>query len=401
MSRGIALEQALTLLAEAAPPPTRRERVPLLGALGRVLARPVTAEQEMPPFNRSPYDGYAVNHRDIADASAGTPVTLTLSRRVYAGDPPGSIGAGEACAVATGAAVPAGADCVVMQEDVVCDGGVVIFSAPMAANANVSPRGEEIEKGQPLLSAGDVLTSGGIAVLAGQGLDETYVYPRVRAAVVSTGSELAQPGAPLAPGKIYDSNRFLIAAMLAEMGADVVAARVEVDDPERLAGAVAESLEKADVLVTTGGVSVGERDCMPAAASLLGARTLFHGVAIRPGGPVMALSWEGKIVLCLSGNPFAAAVTAFLLARPLVRRLNGIARWEPCRARAVMADGYPKGSPARRFVPAWLEGGAVSFPAGNAGMRSPLALAWWNCLLDIPAGSGPLAAGDSVETVTS
>ncbi len=401
MANGITLEHALALLTEAAPPPTQRERVPLRDALGRVLARPVTAEHELPPFDRSPYDGYSVNHRDIAEASKETPVTLTLARRVYAGDPPASIGAGEACAVATGAAVPAGADCVVMQEDVVCDGGVVTFSVPMAANANVSPQGEEIEIGQPLLPAGDVLTSGGIAVLAGQGLDETYVFPKVRAAVVSTGSELTQPGAPLAPGKIYDSNRFLIAAMLAEMGADVVAARVEVDDPERLAGAVAESLEKADILVTTGGVSVGERDCMPAAASLLGARTLFHGVAIRPGGPVMAWSWQGKIVLCLSGNPFAAAVTAFLLARPLVRRLNGVVAWQPHRIQAILTTTFPKASPSRRFVPAWLEGGRASFPAGKPGKRSPLSLARWNCLVDIPAGSGPLASGASVEVVTS
>ncbi|MCD8352363.1 MAG: molybdopterin molybdotransferase MoeA [Planctomycetaceae bacterium] len=401
MSRGIELEQAQALLAEAAPPPTRRERLPLLEAAGRVAARAVTAEQELPPFDRSPYDGYAVNHRTIASASAGTPVSLPLTRRIYAGDPPATMGAGEVFGIATGAAIPAGADCVVMQEDVACDAGRAIFTSPMPQNVNVSPRGEEIQRGQCVVDVGDVLTSGRIALMAGQGLDEAYAYPRVRAAVVSTGSELTQPGAPLAPGKIYDSNRFLIAAMLAEMGAAVVAARVEVDDSARLAGAIAESLEMADLLVTTGGVSVGERDCLPAAASLLGARTLFHGVAIRPGGPVMALSWEGKAILCLSGNPFAAAVTAFLLARPLVRRMNGITEWESHRMAATMAEAYPKSSPSRRFVPAWVEGSTVSFPAGGAGKRTPLSLARWNCLVDIPAGSGPLASGDQVEVVTS
>ncbi|MCC8165038.1 MAG: molybdopterin molybdotransferase MoeA [Planctomycetes bacterium] len=224
------------------------------------------------------------------------------------------------------------------------------------------------------------------------------MYRRPRLAVLSTGSELAAAGTTPGPAGIYDSNGPMIAARIRELGGGVTDTRAVKDDPAVIADALRELLADADAVVTTGGVSVGLRDALPDAARLLRARTVFHGVTVMPGTPALALEANGKVVLCLSGNPFASFVTFELLAVPLIRRLAG--RGDPDNVRAVarLDQAFSKKSRLRRFVPGVVRGGRVGF-TGDVGNRALVSLVGANCLVDVPAGSDGVAAGQDVDIV--
>ncbi len=402
--RRLSLEEATAILLNAADPAVNiPETISLENALGRVAHDDVSARLDLPPFDRSPLDGYAVNHRDLTGATPDRPVRLNVAGQIFAGENwPGVLNRGEALRLMTGSPIPNGADCVVRQEDTrnFFEGRnerVDIF-VELAGYANFCYRGEDFPAGTCLLRKGRRITPGHIALLAAEGLNAVAVYPRVRVGILSTGDELAETGQAIGPGQIHDCNGPLLSALAADAGAEVAAVASGRDAAEALANLVAELWKRSDLIISTGGVSVGCRDFMPEVASRLGGETLFHGVDLSPGSPLLAFRTNGKSLLALSGNPFAVFVTFHLLAVPLLRRLGGMGKGEaaPERINAVLGEAFRKSSRTRRFVPGWLEGGVVHFPAGRPEGRSLLTLTQCNCLVDIPGGTGELAAGAAV-----
>lgn len=393
------VEEAVARILNALDVPEKTEEIPLLQALGRVAAGDVCARVAQPPFDRSALDGYALRAADIAAAGPETPVTLPVSRYLCAGsDPGGPLAPGTAARIMTGAPVPAGADCVLRQEDTESDGQTVTFHAPVEAQANVCFAGEDIAPGKCLVPAGTRLDEVSLGLLAGQGVQTVTVYAKPRAALMPTGDELCSPETPLRPGKIYDSNGPMLAARMLRLGAEPTLLAAGPDDPAALAGKLARLLAEYPLVITTGGVSVGDRDYLPQAAEEAGAKLLFYGIDAKPGTPALAAGKDGHVLLCLSGNPFASFATFELLARPALAKLQG-ADPAPVRVRAALANGFGKPSPLRRFVRATLMGGVVTLPKGGHFSGGIGALAGCNCLVDVPAGSRALNAGDEVEVI--
>lgn len=393
------VEEAVARILNALDVPEKTEEIPLLQALGRVAAGNVCARVAQPPFDRSALDGYALRAADIAAAGPETPVTLPVSRYLCAGsDPGGPLAPGTAARIMTGASVPAGADCVLRQEDTESDGQTVTFHAPVEARANVCFAGEDIAPGKCLVPAGTRLDEVYLGLLAGQGVQTVTVYAKPRAALMPTGDELCSPETPLRPGKIYDSNGPMLAARMLRLGAEPTLLAAGPDDPAALAGKLARLLAEYPLVITTGGVSVGDRDYLPQAAEEAGAKLLFYGIDAKPGTPALAAGKDGHVLLCLSGNPFASFATFELLARPALAKLQG-ADPAPVRVRAALANGFGKPSPLRRFVRATLMGGVVTLPKGGHFSGGIGALAGCNCLVDVPAGSRALNAGDEVEVI--
>lgn len=400
----ISLEQAQECLLEHTPLPSRMETLPLMDALGRVLAQRIHAQMDYPPFHRSPLDGFALIASDTRDASAAMPVQLDVAQCVHAGGAPTTpLAFGQAARVTTGAMLPPKADCVVRQEDVCDHGDTVSIFAPLRPYENYIRRGEDVEAGHLLAGTGSLVDYTMVGVLAAQGYTHLPVFTRPRVGVLSTGDELAPGGAPLPPGKIYDSNQPLVAVRMASLGARVAGGSCG-DDIDSLHQAIGALLEDNDLVVTSGGVSVGEKDHMPRVVQRLGGHPLFHGVSIKPGSPVLAMEKDDKLLIALSGNPFAVAATLEVLVVPVLKKMAGAAQVMPLRATGILKTGFPRPSAGRRLVRAHMVGQEVTLPpGGHTGQRhssgSLSTLVGCNALVDIPAGSGPLAPGDAVEVI--
>lgn len=394
------LEEAVSLLLTQFPPLPQTEEISLAQVLNRVCAEDMAAGVDHPPFDRSPLDGYAARSEDLAGADASFPAVLRVTQRIYAGQvPSGPVEPGTCARIMTGAPIPPGADCIIRQEDTDYGEEQVRIFVSSAPHRNICDRGEDLRKGTPILSRGTVLTPAHLGVLAGQGLDRVSVFVPLEVGVLATGDELVPPGAPLPPGKIYNSNGTYLSARLCQLGMRPVTGNRGADRLEVLTASLEALLDRCGAVLSTGGVSVGEKDLMPAALEALGAQVLFHGVAVKPGSPVLAAAVRGKPVLCLSGNPFAAAATFEVIARPLLCRLAGWCDPMPRRIGGTLTTPFPKASPGRRLVRARLEGSAVSLPSGQHVSGALSALIGCNCLIDIPAGSPPLAANTPVEVV--
>ena len=274
--------------AAAALPRPETETVPLDEAGGRIAAGTLSARMDQPPFDRSPFDGYALHSADAAGASRETPVTLPVTMKLYAGDAPAlPLPVGCAARIMTGAPLPEGADCVLMQE--LTDSGeeTVQLYAAMKPQQNVVFRGGDIAAGAVIAEAGTVLSPAHLGVLAGQGYAEVPVYKTLTVGVLATGSELLAPGDAWTPGKIYDANGVQNAARLRQLGF-AVNRRHCSDDPEEIAREMWELLAECDAVITSGGVSVGQKDYLPAVLEQLNADILFAGVAQKPGSPMLA-----------------------------------------------------------------------------------------------------------------
>ena len=274
---------------------------------------------------------------------------------------------------------------------------VVELYASLRPGDNYVHRGEDYRAGTCLLPAGSRVDAAAVGVLSSAGITEVAVRRRPRVGVLSTGDEVVEPGVrPLPVGKIYGANLPLLLARLRELGVENVTGQLAGDAPQAVAEAMARMLETCDLLITTGGVSVGDKDIFHQTLPLLGAERVFWRLKLKPGSPAMFSRFQGKPILSLSGNPFAAFTTFELLARPLLAALSGEPELLPRRERAVLDTPFPKGSPIRRFVRGRYENGHVSLPEGHSSgvLRS---LVGCSCLVDIPAGGGPLAAGQTVD----
>jgi molybdopterin molybdotransferase len=317
----IPLEEARALIDAAVRPVTRTARVPVADANGRVVARDVISPFDVPPFARAGMDGYAVRAEDTFGSSRQEPRTLRCIEQVFTAQVPSrSVGAGECTEIATGAPLPHGADAVVMVEETEKDpsGDVLIFT-PVYPRQNVGRQGADIQTGQIVLHAGDVLNASRVGVLAALGATDVEVYAKPRVAILSTGNEILDPGQPLAPGHIYDINRFTLGAIVGEHGGVAEPHRTAADTIEDLSRAIDDCLD-ADMLVFSGGSSVGERDLILDAIGQKG-EILFHGIAVKPGKPTALGVVRDRVVFGMPGYPTSCLSNAYMLLVPVLRRM--------------------------------------------------------------------------------
>ncbi|MSO30154.1 MAG: molybdenum cofactor biosynthesis protein [Acidobacteria bacterium] len=329
----IPLDQARALIDGAIRPIERIEHVALEAANGRVLAKDVVSTTDVPPFTRAAMDGYAVRAEDTAGASRQQPTTLAWIEKVFTGQMPSrTVGPGQCTEIATGAPMPPGADAVVMVEETDADesGHVRIF-APVEPRQNTGRQGADIQRGQTVLRAGQELNASRVGAIAAVGLRSIDVYARPRVAVLSTGNEIVEPGKPLEPGHIYDINRFTLSAAVAEHGGVPVPHRAAADTIEDISRAVDDCLQE-DVLVFSGGSSVGERDLI---LDVLGNRgeILFHGISVKPGKPTAFGLIDGKPFFGMPGYPSSCLSNAYILLGPALR---AVARLPPRIVKKVL-----------------------------------------------------------------
>jgi molybdopterin molybdotransferase len=317
----IPLEEARALIDEAISPVARVERIALSEANGRVLARDITSDRDVPPFARAGMDGYAVIAEDTFGASRYEPKALRVIEKIYTGQVPAErVSSGEASEIATGAPMPAGADAVVMVEETERVGStdVRIFT-PVYPRQNVGRQGADIVSGQTVLRAGDVLNPSRVGALAALGLIEIEVYARPSIAILSTGNEIVEPGTALQPGQIYDINRFTLSSIIAEHGGAPVPYQTAHDTLADLEAAIDRCLNE-DVMVFSGGSSVGERDLI---LDVIGRRgeIVFHGIAVKPGKPTVFGTISGRPVFGMPGYPTSCLSNAYMLLVPALRRM--------------------------------------------------------------------------------
>jgi molybdopterin molybdotransferase len=342
-SPSMTIEQAIALAAERLPVAAGVELLALHEADGRVAAEDVFAKCDLPPFANSAVDGYAVRH---ADLSPDAVTRLEVGGRLAAGSTEQVSAAGQAVRIFTGAAMPRDADTVFMQEDVTALDGAVSLPSGLKRGANMRPPGEDVPEGGLIISAGRVLKPQDVALAAATGHERILVRKRLRVAIFSTGDELVEPGAPLKPGAIYDSNRILLAALLRRLGAEVSDFGVIPDDPNVLAERLPLGAEQNDLIITSGGVSLGEEDHVKAAVEASG-QLVFWRLAIKPGRPLAMGVVKGTPLVGLPGNPAAVYVTFVMFVRPLLAHLAGAAPQPltPLRVRSTFAS---KKRPGRR-----------------------------------------------------
>ena len=400
MRKSIEPTLARELILSVAPQEPETETLPLMSLFGRTLAQDMYALIAIPPFDRSPFDGYALRGTDTAAASEAAPVTLTITEEIAAGAAPTiALGAGMAAKILTGAPVPEGADATVKFEDTIFTDSTVTFTAPVRANSNIVRAGDDIACGELIARRGDVLTPAIIGLLAAVGLAEATVFRRPRVAILNTGSELAEPGAPLAPAQIYNSSAFSLIGALRAMGVDAYSIGVVPDDSAAIADRIQDWLPECDFLITTGGASVGDYDFAGSAAERLGARVLFWKVKMKPGGAMLAAELDGKLILSLSGNPGAALLGLQYIAAPFINRLAGQREIMPAPVEVRLRIDHRAG-PRARLSRGYLEfegGFAYFIERGNQGGSALASFRDCDLLAEIPASDSPIAAGTIVK----
>src|SRR3954447_310342 len=384
----LTFEQAQALILERAVP-LDPETVPLAAAAGRVTAAPVQAVVDLPPFPSSAMDGYAVRSADL-------PGRLPIVARIAAGRPADRpLRAGEAMEISTGGVVPDGCDAVVPVERVVQHANEVEIADPVVSGANVRPRGGDVRVGSEVVPRGVRLGPAQIGAVAAAGVAERDCACRPRVAVLATGTELARPGEPLEPGQVYEANGPMLAAALASAGADVEQLPAVADDEEAHRAALEQGLA-ADVLVTSGGVSVGPHDLVRRVESELGVEEVFWRVAIRPGKPVSFGVRGATLVFGLPGNPVSSLVGCELFVKPALRALQGSRDPLPPFEEGVTEAALRRNAERDDFVRARVGSGGRLGPALAQESHMIARAAAADALIHVPRGDGELAAGSRV-----
>ncbi len=390
--------EASAILAARAKTLTSAERIALRGAAGRILAADIVALRNVPPHDNAAVDGYAVSH---ADLNATDDTRLPLRGRSAAGHPMlEPFASGTAARVFTGAAMPAGADTVFMQEDATLDGDHVVLPPGLKFGANRRKAGEDIAAGSLVLRAGQRLRAQDIGLIASLGFSEIAANAKLRVAVFSTGDELREPGTNAPAGSVYDANRHVLLALLDGLGFQANDLGILKDSPDALRAALGDAAATNDAIVTSGGMSTGEEDHVRAAVTALG-QIHFWRLAIRPGRPLAFGTVSGKAFLGLPGNPVAMMVTFLRFARPVLLRLAGASNVEPQLHRVRLAEPVRKKLGRREWLRVRLMAGADGvpvahkFPRDGAGILS--SLVWSDGLIEIAEETTALAAGDLVD----
>ncbi len=392
----ISIDEALAIVEEAARPIERTERVGLAEASGRVLASAVVSGRDVPPFDRAAMDGYAVRAADTAGAGADDPVTFRLLETVHTGRMPSrEVTAGGCTEIATGAPMPDGADAVVIVEETERSGETVRVYAAVEPRQHVGRRGADIRSGEVLLQPGDLLTPSRVGSIAALGLADIDVYDRPRVGLLSTGDEIVEPGVPLAPGQIYDVNRFTMASVIAAHGGTATRHPIAGDSVAVLGAAVEAIIEGgADILVFSGGSSVGERDLTLDVMRERG-EVLFHGIAVKPGKPTAFGRIGATPVFGMPGYPTSCLSNAYLLLLPFLRR---VARLPPHEMRTVRAPAAHRfASPANRhqfYTVRLVDGAAVGAFKASGDITS---MSQADGYIEIPVGVGAVDPGELVD----
>lgn len=391
----VGYDEAVRRLVAATTPLTRTRRVGLRDALGETLAAPVHSTVDVPAWDYSAMDGYALRAADCAASGQVLPV----SQRIPAGTAPTPLATASAARIFTGAPIPDGADAVVVQE--VCtdqEGGVRIDASPRAGD-NIRRRGEDIERGAEILSAGTRLLPQHVGLAAAVGRDSLEVVDRPRVAVLASGDELVMPGEPLGPGQIYNSNLFTATALLQALGCEVVDLGIVEDSLAATTRALADAAGKADLVLASGGVSVGEEDHVKPAIEALGRLDMWR-LAIRPGKPLAYGHIDGVPFIGSPGNPVSLFVTFVLFVRPVVLRLLGRDDWQPVGLPARADFDWPRPDRRREFHRARAyrddrgDLRVAVHPSRSSAVLS--SVTWANGLVVLPEGCR-LAVGDPVE----
>jgi molybdopterin molybdotransferase len=391
-------EEALARILATVPVPVS-ERVPTADAAGRVVAEAACSPIDLPAFHNSMMDGYAVRAADVAGAETASPIALTLAGRVAAGEGfAGQVIPGTCVRLFTGSPLPAGANAVVMQEDTrtaPATPGQILILSPVEPGENVRPRGEDITQGTMLVAAGERLGAGHVGLLAAAGAATVPVGRRPMVGLLATGSELVEPGQPLGPSRIYESNRPALATVIADAGATPRQFPIAADILAGTRLALAEALDQCDVVVTTGGVSVGEMDFLKSAFEQIGGRLEFWKVAIKPGRPFVFGHYRGKLLFGLPGNPVSAFVTCLLLVRPALLRWQGASDISLPSHPGVLAQPLANDGERRHYMRVKVDRAGKVFSAGLQASHILSSLAAANGLVDVPAHT-TLSAGTTV-----
>lgn len=381
--------------------PVDTEELPLADCAGRVLAQRVEAADNVPPFDRSPYDGYAFRAQDSAGASKETPVTLHVIEEVPAGAvPTRPCTPGTAVKILTGAPIPQGADAVVAYERTEFTESAVTLFAPAKPGENIVYAGEDVRRGDLLAESGTVIDPGLAGTLASQGIARPRVYRKPRVGLLSTGNEVVEVGTALPPGAIYNSNRYTLTAALEAMGCQPVPLGLAGDSVDAIHALLSQGLESCDAVISTGGVSAGDYDLTPDAMERAGAELLFRGVQLKPG---MACAYgikDGRLICGLSGNPASSLTNFYAVAAPALKKLTGVRDFLPREFTVTLAEGFGKKSKGVRLLR-----GRLDLSDGTARMHLPRdqgnvvisSAIGCDLMAVVPAGSGPLAAGTALK----
>ena len=388
-------EARQVLLDFAAPVGT--EHVPLAECAGRILACELFASSDVPPFDRSPFDGYVLRAADTVNASRENPVTLKIMEEIPASCvPKHALETGEASKILTGAPIPPGGDAVTPFERTEFTDSTVTLVKPLRPGENIVRKGEDIRQGALLSPCGQLIDAGLMGSLAGQNIAEPLVYRRPRIGILSTGSELIELGHDLPLGKIHDTNRYSMAALVGGLGAEPILYGSVPDNVEMIAHTMERALSECDALITTGGVSVGDFDLTPQAMESIGAKILVHGVDLKPGMACCYAGLDGKLLCGLSGNPASSITNFYVVALPALRRLCGR---RDCMLRefpVTLAEHFGKPSPANRLLRGYsdLSEGIVKLRL-SSGQGNVMISSLIGCDLAavVPAGSGPVEEG--------
>ncbi|MFA5665344.1 MAG: gephyrin-like molybdotransferase Glp [Castellaniella sp.] len=381
-------DTAQARLAACAPRPAAHDTLPLDQLAGRVLARDIIAARDLPPADNSAMDGYAVRRADIP----GSDTPLPIQQRCFAGHAPEPLQPGQAIRLFTGSLIPDGADTVIMQEDTHEDErGVTFLRIPKAAGTHIRRQGEDMQKGRVILARGSLVEAGAIAMLAAQGFTQAAVTPRVRVGVLSTGDELVAPGQPLPPAGIYNSNTPMLAALCRRLGAEPTLLCHAPDDTGAIASALEALCSACDLVLSVGGVSVGEKDLIkPVIESMGGALDLWR-VRMKPGKPVALAHLQGKPLVGLPGNPVSAFVVFTLLVSPLIRGMQGRHTVYPPTRRGMIAQAGTLGGERDDFLRVQAHPQAQGVPQlephPQQSSGAQASLAWAHGLARIPAGA--------------
>ena len=394
------LEELRQILFDIVPEPSVEE-VPLYESCGRILAQNVIAEDNVPPFDRSPYDGYAFRAADVASASPEHPVTLKVLEEIPAGGISHfPVTEGTAVRIMTGAPLPEGADTITMYEVTkFTDTEVTLFSS-YEKGSNIVLAGEDVKKGQLLAHPGMVIDAALCATMASQNIPNPKVYKKLKVGVISTGSELVNVGEERTPGMIYDSNKYHVSGALKKFLFEPVAYPSVKDTVDGIADMLKKALDECDAVVTTGGVSVGDFDDTPAAIEAAGGTILFRGAPLKPGMACAYAVKGGKLICALSGNPASSITNFYMLALPALRKMAGYEVYDPDPITVTLAGDFAKKSKGGRIIHGQLDltdGTAKMVLSRDQGNVIINTLIGADVIAVVPKGSGPLPAGTQLK----